>query len=197
MFRNLARLVRYRGLIQSLVARELKARYRGSVLGFFWSFINPLLLLLVEGLDRLACKLRTPRPEEIGHQHHRDLLGNGIEDIPGESPPAGPHLDDDHPAVFEGAQQRCANPQAVIFGMHIPIPHQRGVGMPIIEFLIADNPSIRSLHHPDIALELETRRLPFTLEFLRRNCKRWVAVCCANIEDELRDRLDIRPLSRA
>src|SRR4029078_2495089 len=34
------------GLIQSLVARELKARYRGSVLGFFWSFINPLLLLL-------------------------------------------------------------------------------------------------------------------------------------------------------
>ena len=47
MFRNLARLFRYRGLIQSLVARELKARYRGSVLGFFWSFVNPLLLLLV------------------------------------------------------------------------------------------------------------------------------------------------------
>jgi len=47
MLHNLGRLVRYRGLIQSLVARELKARYRGSVLGFFWSFINPLLLLLV------------------------------------------------------------------------------------------------------------------------------------------------------
>jgi homopolymeric O-antigen transport system permease protein len=47
MLRNLARLPRYRGLIQSLVARELKARYRGSVLGFFWSFINPLLLLLI------------------------------------------------------------------------------------------------------------------------------------------------------
>jgi lipopolysaccharide transport system permease protein len=29
------------------VARELKARYRGSVLGFFWSFVNPLLLLLI------------------------------------------------------------------------------------------------------------------------------------------------------
>ena len=40
-------LFRYRGLIQSLVARELKARYRGSVLGFLWSFINPLLLLLI------------------------------------------------------------------------------------------------------------------------------------------------------
>jgi lipopolysaccharide transport system permease protein len=47
MFSNLANLIRYRGLIQSLVARELKARYRGSVLGFFWSFINPLLLLLI------------------------------------------------------------------------------------------------------------------------------------------------------
>jgi ABC-type polysaccharide/polyol phosphate export permease len=47
MFHNLAQLPRYRGLIQSLVARELKARYRGSILGFFWSFINPLLLLLV------------------------------------------------------------------------------------------------------------------------------------------------------
>jgi lipopolysaccharide transport system permease protein len=47
MLRNFATLFRYRGLIQSLVARELKARYRGSVLGFFWSFINPLMLLLV------------------------------------------------------------------------------------------------------------------------------------------------------
>ena len=47
MFRNLAALFRYRGLIQTLVVRDLKARYRGSVLGFFWSFFNPLLLLLI------------------------------------------------------------------------------------------------------------------------------------------------------
>lgn len=47
MLENLLQLPRYRGLIQSLVSRELKARYRGSVLGFFWSFANPLLLLLV------------------------------------------------------------------------------------------------------------------------------------------------------
>ena len=43
-------LVRYRLLIQALVGRELKARYRGSVLGFLWSFINPMLLLLTYGL---------------------------------------------------------------------------------------------------------------------------------------------------
>lgn len=47
MWHNLGQLLRYRGLIQSLVVRDLKARYRGSVLGFFWSFINPLLLLLI------------------------------------------------------------------------------------------------------------------------------------------------------
>jgi lipopolysaccharide transport system permease protein len=47
MLDNLQRLFRYRGLVQTLVTRELKARYRGSVLGFLWSFINPLLLLLV------------------------------------------------------------------------------------------------------------------------------------------------------
>ena len=47
MLANLAKLFRYRGLILSLTARELKARYRGSVLGFLWSFVNPLLLLSV------------------------------------------------------------------------------------------------------------------------------------------------------
>ena len=47
MWHNLADLFRFRGLIRTLVARELKARYRGSVLGFFWSFVNPLLLLSV------------------------------------------------------------------------------------------------------------------------------------------------------
>ena len=40
-------LYKYRVLIQSLVSRELKARYRGTVLGFLWSFINPMLLLVI------------------------------------------------------------------------------------------------------------------------------------------------------
>src|SRR5262245_29603131 len=50
MLTQLRTLLRYRMLIQSLVARDLKARYRGSVLGFLWSFINPLLMLLIYGL---------------------------------------------------------------------------------------------------------------------------------------------------
>lgn len=39
------RLLRQRGLLLTLVSRELKARYRGSILGYFWSLANPLLLL--------------------------------------------------------------------------------------------------------------------------------------------------------
>jgi lipopolysaccharide transport system permease protein len=42
---ELRTLFRYRNLIAALTSRDLKARYRGSVLGFFWSLANPLLLL--------------------------------------------------------------------------------------------------------------------------------------------------------
>jgi len=41
------RLFLFRGLLWTLVVRELKARYRGSLLGYFWSLVNPLLLLAV------------------------------------------------------------------------------------------------------------------------------------------------------
>jgi homopolymeric O-antigen transport system permease protein len=47
MFRVILQLFRFRGLLVTLTSRELKARYRGSVLGFLWSLANPLLLLAV------------------------------------------------------------------------------------------------------------------------------------------------------
>ncbi|MFL5357145.1 ABC transporter permease [Archangium sp.] len=50
MIRHFRELYQYRGLLLSLVQRELKARYRGSVLGFFWTFLNPMLHMLVYGL---------------------------------------------------------------------------------------------------------------------------------------------------
>jgi ABC-type polysaccharide/polyol phosphate export permease len=40
-------LWRQRSLVTVLVRRDLNARYRASVLGFFWSLLNPLLLLAV------------------------------------------------------------------------------------------------------------------------------------------------------
>lgn len=43
----LKELWKYREMIVSLVKRDLKSRYKGSVLGFLWMFLNPLLQLCV------------------------------------------------------------------------------------------------------------------------------------------------------
>jgi homopolymeric O-antigen transport system permease protein len=43
----LVRTVRQRALVVALTRRELAARYRGGLLGYFWSLVNPLLLLAV------------------------------------------------------------------------------------------------------------------------------------------------------
>jgi ABC-type polysaccharide/polyol phosphate export permease len=43
----LASLYRRRALLAVLVARDLKARYRGTFFGYLWSLLNPLLLLAV------------------------------------------------------------------------------------------------------------------------------------------------------
>lgn len=61
MFRNLRELYQYRGLLLSLMQRELKARYRGSVLGFFWTFLNPTLLMTVYTLI-FGLVMRSPIP---------------------------------------------------------------------------------------------------------------------------------------
>src|SRR5215813_10628697 len=50
MLRNLRELYQYRALLWSLTLRELKARYRGSVLGFLWTFLNPTLLMIAYAL---------------------------------------------------------------------------------------------------------------------------------------------------
>jgi ABC-type polysaccharide/polyol phosphate export permease len=38
---------RYRDLVRALVARELKVRYRRSTIGFVWTMLQPLLMMLV------------------------------------------------------------------------------------------------------------------------------------------------------
>jgi len=50
VFSDLRALVASRFLIRNLVATELKLRYHRSVLGVFWTLLNPLLLLSVQAL---------------------------------------------------------------------------------------------------------------------------------------------------
>lgn len=47
MLKNLAELYQYRALLLALSMRELRARYRASVLGFLWTFLNPTLSMVV------------------------------------------------------------------------------------------------------------------------------------------------------
>lgn len=44
---NIREIFEYREMIFSLIRKELRGRYKGSILGFLWTFINPLLQLLV------------------------------------------------------------------------------------------------------------------------------------------------------
>ena len=44
---RLKEIYEYRLMITSLVKRDLRGKYKGSVLGFMWNFVNPLLQLLV------------------------------------------------------------------------------------------------------------------------------------------------------
>lgn len=44
---RLRELWNYRDLIRNLVARDLEVRYRNSVLGIAWSWLNPLTMMLV------------------------------------------------------------------------------------------------------------------------------------------------------
>ena len=43
----LAEIWHYRELLWTLIVRELRVRYKNSVLGFFWSLVNPLVTVLV------------------------------------------------------------------------------------------------------------------------------------------------------
>src|SRR5713101_2450954 len=64
MLENVRELFQYRALLLSLIGRDLKGRYRGSVFGFLWTFLNPVLQMLVYSV--------------VFHVY----LGNGIDHYP-------------------------------------------------------------------------------------------------------------------
>lgn len=47
MIERIKEIYTYREMIVSLVKRDLKGRYKGSALGFLWTFLNPLFQLIV------------------------------------------------------------------------------------------------------------------------------------------------------
>lgn len=47
MFNQLKNLFSYKELLFNFAKKELKVKYKNSVLGFFWSLLNPILMMLV------------------------------------------------------------------------------------------------------------------------------------------------------
>ncbi len=47
LFQTVKEIFSYRQMIAAFVRRDLRGRYKGSVLGFLWTFLNPLLQLCV------------------------------------------------------------------------------------------------------------------------------------------------------
>jgi ABC-2 type transport system permease protein len=45
--REVGEIARYRELIQNLVSRDLKVRYKRSAIGFLWTMLSPLLMMIV------------------------------------------------------------------------------------------------------------------------------------------------------
>lgn len=45
--KGLLELYQYREMMFNLVRKDLRTRYKGSILGFLWTFVNPLLQLIV------------------------------------------------------------------------------------------------------------------------------------------------------
>src|SRR3972149_9950554 len=62
MFSGIKTLFSYRELLFSLTKKELKVKYRGSALGFFWSLLNPILTMLVYSFV-FSIVLRVGTPE--------------------------------------------------------------------------------------------------------------------------------------
>lgn len=50
MLAKLQEIYNYRSMLRSMVVSDLRTRYKGSFFGFLWTFINPLLTLIVYSL---------------------------------------------------------------------------------------------------------------------------------------------------
>lgn len=61
MIKDFKAVLDYREMLKTTVSKELRARYKGSVLGFLWTFLNPLLQLLVYSITfRYVMRISVP-----------------------------------------------------------------------------------------------------------------------------------------
>lgn len=75
----LASLWRYRALAKQLILRDISGRYRGSLIGMGWSFVQPVVLLLIYTfLFTVVFKARWGVSQDAGHADFALVLFVGI-----------------------------------------------------------------------------------------------------------------------
>ena len=47
MVSRIKELIEYRELLKCLIVRDIILRYKGSVMGFFWALLNPLMMMII------------------------------------------------------------------------------------------------------------------------------------------------------
>ena len=65
-------LKKYQPLIHELVSRDLKVKYRRSFLGYIWSILNPLLMMLVMYVvfSQIFQMAQMNRGDDAAAKHH-------------------------------------------------------------------------------------------------------------------------------
>jgi lipopolysaccharide transport system permease protein len=77
MIENLREFWRYRGLLYMIVYRDIKVRYKQSVMGFLWAILMPILIVLSGLIVRYGYALASHTPLKI-----EDFASVAVKSIP-------------------------------------------------------------------------------------------------------------------
>ncbi len=77
LFVQLSELWQYRGLLRVLIYRDIRVKYKQSILGFLWAILMPLLIVMVGVLVRYAYSLASGNVLNL-----LDVVGVAVKSVP-------------------------------------------------------------------------------------------------------------------
>jgi ABC-type polysaccharide/polyol phosphate export permease len=77
MIKSLQELWRYKSLLYAIAYRDIRIKYKQSIMGFMWAILMPLLIVLVGILVRYAYSLASGTPVVL-----QDISGVAIRSVP-------------------------------------------------------------------------------------------------------------------
>ena len=77
MTNNLTELLKYRGLLYMIAYRDIKVRYKQSVMGFMWAVLMPILIVMSGIVVRYAYAIAAHTPLK-----HSDIVSVAVKSLP-------------------------------------------------------------------------------------------------------------------